>query len=125
MDDWIEQAACRAYPAEWWFPERGDMVALNRAKTICKSCPVQAECLAYALSFDTRDGVWGATSETQRRRLRADVARAEGRYRFRAVCVVCGAPFVAGGNRAKLCGSADCRRAHRSEVHRRYKERNQ
>ena len=43
---------------------------LEAAKTLCYRCPVAEECLAYALVADQEFGVWGATSEEERRRLR-------------------------------------------------------
>lgn len=33
------------------------------------ACPVQAECLAYALNVGEHAGVWGGTTETERRLL--------------------------------------------------------
>jgi WhiB family transcriptional regulator, redox-sensing transcriptional regulator len=40
------------------------------AKQACASCPVRAECLAYALEHDQRYGVWGGLDETERDALR-------------------------------------------------------
>ena len=37
---------------------------------MCRSCPVVEECLAYALETNQEAGVWGGTSEEERRRLR-------------------------------------------------------
>jgi WhiB family redox-sensing transcriptional regulator len=39
------------------------------AKQICKRCSVSAECLAYALKTKEIFGVWGGTSENERRRM--------------------------------------------------------
>ncbi len=66
--DWTEQAVCRSTDPELWFPEKGGSVA--DAKRICASCPVQLECLAYALAVgEVNFGVWGGLDPRQRRRL--------------------------------------------------------
>ena len=38
---------------------------------MCAGCPVRAQCLEHALAHDERFGVWGGTSERERRRLKA------------------------------------------------------
>jgi WhiB family redox-sensing transcriptional regulator len=50
-----------------FFPNEGDGV--RRAQAICSSCPVRAECLAYALDNRILHGVWGGASERERVRL--------------------------------------------------------
>jgi Transcription factor WhiB len=46
---WAERALCaQAYPD--WFPDRNRRELIQLAKRICARCPVQAECLQYALS---------------------------------------------------------------------------
>jgi len=69
---WQQEALCREYgnPADF-FPGRGE--DLGPAKAICETCPVRAQCLAYALDeFEDRldCGVWGGTSPGERKRLR-------------------------------------------------------
>jgi WhiB family redox-sensing transcriptional regulator len=39
------------------------------AKQVCEGCPVQEECLEYALEHRIDHGVWGGASERQRRRI--------------------------------------------------------
>lgn len=48
---------CRAGEADLWFAETPD--ELQRAKTLCDSCPVRTECLAGALARREPWGVWG------------------------------------------------------------------
>ena len=62
---WMADAACRTYPTIWWFPERGQEV--ERAKTICYTCPVRLDCLNYALNIPGIVGIWGGTSGKERR----------------------------------------------------------
>lgn len=66
--DWINQRACTTADLEVFFPTRGQSVA--SAKAICAECPVQGECLKYALANTEVWGIWGGTSEADRRRLR-------------------------------------------------------
>ncbi len=68
--DWIELAACRDVPTDEqvFFPQnRKQMV---RALNYCNSCPVSSDCLRYAMENDIEFGVWGGTTETERKRLR-------------------------------------------------------
>ena len=44
------------------------------AKAVCSGCPVRVECLAYALAEPQLQGVWGGTSDTERRALRRHAA---------------------------------------------------
>ncbi len=41
-----------------------------RAKTICNSCDVQGECLAYAMKHEMLEGVWGGLNEKERKQQR-------------------------------------------------------
>lgn len=68
--DWQRDALCRepAYATVTWYPERGQPT--QPAKDICARCTVRPECLEYALANSDKHGVWGGTSERQRRRLR-------------------------------------------------------
>ena len=65
---WYERAACIEADADCFFPEKGG--STREAKRICAECEVRTECLAYALANDERFGIWGGTSERERRRLR-------------------------------------------------------
>ena len=69
---WHRQAACLSHPKVDFFPRPGQSAKVVAAKAICARCPVQAECLAWALTRPGRlIGVWGGTSERDRRRLSA------------------------------------------------------
>ena len=76
--NWREDAACRDADPELFFPVGTTGPALRQireAKRICRGCPAQAPCLAWALHQGVTDGVWGGTTEEQRRALRS-LARA-------------------------------------------------
>ena len=68
---WQREAACRGLAKgesqTIFFPARGESV--EEARTICDGCPVSAECLDFALEHHCI-GVWGGTTERQRRQLR-------------------------------------------------------
>lgn len=66
--DWRHQAACRTVDPELFFPERGK--SGNAARAICSHCPVWERCRAEAMETPEIPGVWGGTSECQRRKLR-------------------------------------------------------
>jgi WhiB family redox-sensing transcriptional regulator len=44
-------------------------VGVIKARKICAQCNVSAQCLEYALANQVEHGVWGGTSERERRRL--------------------------------------------------------
>lgn len=69
--DWMDEAACRFTNPDDFFASAKDHTARERAVRVCLACPVRAACLAHALTIpDNPPGVWGATSENERRRLR-------------------------------------------------------
>lgn len=43
---------------------------IEAAKALCLTCPVRDLCLAWAVPQATLDGVWGATTPPERRRMR-------------------------------------------------------
>jgi WhiB family transcriptional regulator, redox-sensing transcriptional regulator len=63
---WAAYAACRSADPEIFFA--GTDTASFEAVKICRSCPVQDQCLAWALDNRVRYGVWGGLTERQRRR---------------------------------------------------------
>ena len=73
FDDWRQVAACRDQDPELFFPltEMGPGARdVERAKAVCAGCPVRAECLRYALDNGLDHGIFGGTTETERRALR-------------------------------------------------------
>jgi WhiB family redox-sensing transcriptional regulator len=50
-----------------FFPSDG--IGVQSAQKICAECPAQAPCLEYALANRVDHGVWGGTSERERRRI--------------------------------------------------------
>ncbi|MET8168690.1 WhiB family transcriptional regulator [Streptomyces sp. NPDC102259] len=73
MDDWREHAECRHEDPDLFFPIGTSGPALlqtEQAKTVCRRCPVQEACLGWAMETDQSLGVWGGTSENERRALK-------------------------------------------------------
>lgn len=66
---WVARAACRTGDPERLFV-RG--AAQREAKSICRGCPVQLECLADALDHHVEFGVWGGLTERERRAVLRD-----------------------------------------------------
>ncbi|MGK2947784.1 MAG: WhiB family transcriptional regulator [Acidimicrobiales bacterium] len=71
-EQWKDHAACVGIDPDLFFPERGALTAM--AKEVCMGCPVRQECLDYALAHGMRWGIWGGTTERQRRRKRQAAA---------------------------------------------------
>ena len=73
---WFQFASCRPEfadrPLDQWvdlfFPTRGE--STREAKEVCAECPAKAACADHALATRQTAGIWGGTSERERRRLR-------------------------------------------------------
>lgn len=72
---WHERAACRGRNVELFFSE--EPADIRAALRLCRSCPVQQPCYEAAMANREYFGVWGGTTERERRR----VFRAERRAR--------------------------------------------
>lgn len=70
--DWRARAACSGYPNTLFFPasDGADENVVEKAKKVCGVCPVADECLEYALETNQRSGIWGGTTEKERKSLR-------------------------------------------------------
>lgn len=66
---WRKRAACRGVDVEVFFPETDDDAEAEAAKAVCQQCPVRQACLEHALAHREREGVWGGTTERERRRI--------------------------------------------------------
>ena len=72
-DEWRRTAACRDTDPDLFFPVGTTGPAIEQienAKAVCRACDVQKDCLDYALVTNQDSGIWGGTSEEERRALR-------------------------------------------------------
>jgi WhiB family redox-sensing transcriptional regulator len=75
---WRDGAACRHHDPELFFPEVTAGPAqreADRAKQVCRSCPMRAPCLDFALRHGLAFGIWGGTTAEERRGIRHALAR--------------------------------------------------
>jgi WhiB family redox-sensing transcriptional regulator len=79
IENWRDAAACRSVEPDLFFPIGTTGTALDHiaaAKAVCATCPVTSACLEFALETNQDSGVWGGTSEEERRQMRRARARA-------------------------------------------------
>lgn len=70
---WRIEALCKDTDPELFFPIGSTGQALqqiSRAKIVCDECGVKRECLEFALDTNQDCGIWGGTSEEERRDIR-------------------------------------------------------
>lgn len=65
---WRADAACRNLDTEIFFPDSESDA--GPALEVCAVCPVRAECLDWAIVNRQHDGIWGGTTESERKRIR-------------------------------------------------------
>jgi WhiB family transcriptional regulator, redox-sensing transcriptional regulator len=77
MDLYLESAPfdgtqlCKSVDPDLFFPEDyTDRVLVLEAKAVCQGCPLTVDCLQYAMSDSSLDGIWGGTTPQDRKNLR-------------------------------------------------------
>ncbi len=75
--DWRSQGLCARNDPELWFAVGA--LEHKMAKAICRDCPVQRACLAYAMEEPVDHGIWGGLTERERRRFRRQDASSDWR----------------------------------------------
>ncbi len=74
---WRALSTCRDTDPELFFPvgTTGQaLLQIAKAKSVCCQCPVTTECLEFALETNEDTGIWGGTSEEERRQIRREAA---------------------------------------------------
>jgi WhiB family transcriptional regulator, redox-sensing transcriptional regulator len=72
---WQDRAACKGMdPTIFFGPEHTEVVKEKRdreeaAKAVCRTCPVNQECLEHALDSKEAYGIWGGLTELERKAL--------------------------------------------------------
>lgn len=78
--DWRADAACLHADPDLFFPigtAGPGSRQVDKARRVCHSCPVRHPCLTWALDEGITSGIWGGTTEEERRALRrAGIPRA-------------------------------------------------
>ncbi|MEZ5322178.1 MAG: WhiB family transcriptional regulator [Microthrixaceae bacterium] len=72
-DDWRVNAACQDTDPDLFFPvgTTGPAIEqIEQAKAVCNICDAKIDCLEFAMDTNQDSGVWGGTSEEERRKLR-------------------------------------------------------
>ena len=70
---WRINAMCRDLDPDLFFPvgvTGGAVDQIDAAKEFCDICPSQNQCLEFAVTTNQEYGVWGGTTEDERRVLR-------------------------------------------------------
>ncbi len=70
--EWWSDAACSTADPDLFFPISSSGPArrqVAQAKAICTRCHAQQACLGYALDAGPVQGIWGGTTEAERRLL--------------------------------------------------------
>jgi hypothetical protein len=65
---WMDDAACVGLDPDSFFPGTGDLA--RTVRKVCAGCPVRQRCLDFANSAGV-SGIWGGTSEAERKRAKA------------------------------------------------------
>jgi WhiB family transcriptional regulator, redox-sensing transcriptional regulator len=84
--DWRNYAACRDVDPDLFFPlgtSGASLLQIDDAKQICRTCPVCGPCLRWALESGDA-GVWGGTTEDERRKHRQRAMRVKRRSEIQA-----------------------------------------
>lgn len=63
---WMDQKKCSPEQLSMFYSF--EIEVIEEARRFCQDCPVIEECFQFAI-FHNEDGVWGGTSERQRRKL--------------------------------------------------------
>lgn len=72
-NNWDEDAACRDSDLDDFFADssRHEVEAALPGMALCRECPVQRECLDFAIKRKMDFGVWGGRTTEERKAIRA------------------------------------------------------
>src|SRR5215471_525789 len=84
---WMDSAACKGHTELFFSPhvhgpqcnsecidgrrEKGRNDRVNKARALCRPCPVRVECLTFAMITMQTDGLWGGLTERERQDMRS------------------------------------------------------
>ena len=70
---WQRSANCLGVDPDLFFPVGSTGPAVEQiasAKAVCGTCEARSSCLEFALATNQESGIWGGTTEEERRKLR-------------------------------------------------------
>ncbi len=73
QESWMLEGDCLYSDTDLFFPIGSSMKTIkqvNQAKAICAECPVISECLEYAIRTNQDSGIWGGTTDEERKLIR-------------------------------------------------------
>ncbi len=76
LTDWRETARCKEMDPDLFFPVGTTgpaLLQIEAAKAVCRQCNVRENCLGYALDSNQEYGIWGGTTEEERRYMRREL----------------------------------------------------
>ncbi|MFJ4695815.1 WhiB family transcriptional regulator [Streptomyces sp. NPDC088766] len=81
--DWRETASCRYEDPDLFFPignsnSGPSLMQTDEAKAVCRRCPVMEKWLSRAIGADPVEGIWGGSTESERRAMRRRPTRLTG-----------------------------------------------
>jgi len=69
LDGWYLRGACRGLESSIFYPDPAVEAEEARALAVCAGCEVRSECLDHAMASGESTGIWGGTTERDRRRI--------------------------------------------------------
>jgi len=85
-EPWMAEGACLTLDLDMFFPPGTDATGgvkyregVAKAKAICAVCPVQRQCLEFAMANEEEFGIWGGTTAGERAGRRSGLALSETR----------------------------------------------
>lgn len=63
---WMDRASCTTVGPDLWFPLTGDHKSTERARAICRWCPVAADCWAFVQQFTLQEGTYAGLTPDER-----------------------------------------------------------
>lgn len=63
---WVDRAACARTGDFGFYPDKNDRGAVKDVIEFCGTCPVQRQCLDYAIANHESWGIWGGRNFSKR-----------------------------------------------------------
>ena len=64
---WRDSALCKKYKDIDFFAD--DSISIKKSLNICKKCTVAVECLKYSIEENETYGIWGCSTQRERRKI--------------------------------------------------------